>query len=308
MSFAMIPDIARHSEKFYYFYEIANEGSLQATARRLGVSAPSLSHAVKQLESVAEAPLFHRSKSGVTLTDAGEKLFVFCRKYFRELEEVQRLIEHPEQKATRKVKIGTFQSIALYFWPLLIDSMKSESNISLSITTNRSRAILEALLRREVDIALTVGALKHERLLKHELYKDEYAFYISSSWKKTELKQSDVHEHAILYIPDATDEDGKSLRQYLHSWGLIFRDEFELDSLEVIGEFVKRGYGVGILPTRVAKTFGNLLKPLKIEKLGTQKFGTHRFYLSYRDDLEIPQSLMRLLLDNAKKAAIQLNA
>jgi DNA-binding transcriptional LysR family regulator len=303
----MLPDIARHSEKFYYFFEIANEGSLQATARKLGISAPSLSHAVKQLETVAGIQLFSRSKNGVTLTDAGEKLFVFCRKYFREMEEVQRLMEHPNQQTKRKVKIGTFQSIALYFWPLLIDSMKYESNISLSITTDRSRAILEALMRREVDIALTVGALKHKKLLKHELYKDQYTFYVSNSWKKAELKKSETYQHAILYIPDAEDENGKSLRQYLHSWGLVFRDEFELDSLEVVADFVKRGYGVGILPTKVAKNFGNTIKPIKIEAVGAQKFGTHRFYLSYRDDLEMPQSLMRILLDNAKRAAMQLN-
>jgi DNA-binding transcriptional LysR family regulator len=304
----MLPEIAKHSEKFYYFYEIANEGSLQATARRLGVSAPSLSHAVKQLELVAGATLFHRSKSGVTLTPSGEVLYVFCRKYYREMEEVRRLIEHPDQKAIRKIKIGTFQSIALYFWPLLINSLKPEFNISLSITTDRSRAILEALLRREVDVALTVEAINHPKLIKHELYKDTYGFYVPTSWSKHELKAARLHEHSILYIPDAVDETGKSLRQYLHSWNLVFRDEFELDSLEVIGEFVKKGYGVGILPTKVAKTHGSSLKPLKIEGLGPSKFGKHRFFLSYRDDLDIPQSLMRLLLDSAKTAVENLNS
>jgi DNA-binding transcriptional LysR family regulator len=304
----MLPEIARHSEKFYYFYEVANEGSLQATARKLGISAPSLSHAIKQLESVAEAEFFSRSKSGVTLTEAGEKLYVFCRKYFREMEEVQRLIKHPEQKSLRKIKIGTFQSIALYFWPLLIDSLKAESEISLSIKTNRSRAIMEALVRREIDVALTVEGIKHEKLIKHEIYKDEYAFYIPSSWKKTELKRADIHQHAILYIPDATDEHGKSLLQYLHSWNLIFHDEFDLDSFEVVGEFVKKGYGVGVLPTKVAKTYGGKLRQIKIEGVEAPRFGTHRFFLSYRDDLDIPQSLMRHLLENAKKAALQFNS
>ncbi len=304
----MLPELARHSEKFYYFYEIANEGSLQATARKLGSTAPSLSHAVKQLESVTGTRLFERSKSGVTLTEAGEKLFVFCRKYFRELEEVQRLIEHPEQKSIRKIKIGTFQSIALYFWPLLIDSLKAESNILLSIKTDRSRAIIESLLKREIDVALTVEVLRHEKLIKHELYRDDYAFHVPSTWKKSELKYDAIHKHAILFIPDAIDESGKSLRQYLHSWGLNFRHEFELDSLEVIAEFVKKGYGIGILPTKVAKTHGGALKRLKIEGIAPARFGTHRFFLSYRDDLELPQGFMKHLLETAKRAAVQLNS
>lgn len=304
----MLPAIARHSEKFFYFYEIANEGSLQATARKLGISAPSLSHAVKQLEAVAGAQLFHRSQSGVTLTVAGEKLFAFCRKYYREMEEVQRLIAHPDDKSVRKLKIGTFQSIALYFWPLLIDSMAADAGLSFSITTNRSHAILEALLRKEVDIALTVGSPPHEKLIRHELYEDRYAFYVASTWEKAEMKQASLQEHALLYIPDAADEDAKSLRQYVRAWGLVFRDEFDLDSLEIVGEFVKRGYGIGILPSRVAKALGNALKPLNIDVLESQIFGCHRFYLSYRDDLEMPQTLVRLLLDTAKRATLQLNA
>lgn len=304
----MLPEIARHSEKFYYFYEIANQGSLQATARKLGTTAPSLSHAMKQLESVTGVSLFHRSKNGMTLTEAGEKLFVFCRKYFREMEEVQRLMEHPDQRALRKIRIGTFQSIALYFWPLLMDSIPANSQVSFSITTNRSQRILEALVRREIDIALTVETLKHDRLIRHELYKDEYAFYAPASWKRSEMKRAEVLQLTILYIPDAVDEDGKSIRQYLHGWNLIFKNEFELDSLEVVSEFVKKGYGIGILPTKVAKTHGGDLKLLKIEGLGSAKFGLHRFFLSYRDDLEISQSLMRILIDSAKKASVDLNS
>lgn len=304
----MIPEIARHSEKFYYFFEVANEGSLQATSRKLGVSAPSLSHAIKQLEAVTGSSLFERSKTGVVLTKAGQTLFAFCRKYFREMEEVQRLLEHPDQTKPRKIKIGTFQSIALYFWPRLIDSIPQDSPVSLSITTNRSRAILESLIRHEVDIALTVETIKHEKLIRHELYKDEYAFYAPAHWKLSEIKKDDISNISVLYIPDATDESGRSLRQYLHAWGLVFKDEFELDSLEVVTEFVKKGYGLGILPTKVAKNQGPHLRQIKIDGAGSLKFGQHRFYLSYRDDLEIPQSLMRILLNSAKKAAVELNS
>lgn len=303
----MLPEISRHSEKFYHFYEIANEGSLQAAARKLGLSAPSLSHAVKQLEEVTGVPLFHRHRSGVTLTQAGEQLFNFCRRYFRDLEDVQRSMEQSGKTSQRKIKIGTFQSIAIYFWPLLIDTIPAASPVSFSIMTNRSPRILEALLRHEVDVALTVETLKNNKLIHHELYKDEYAFYASRRWKRSEMKRSEVSQNSILFIPDAIDENGKSLRQYLHSWNLLFRDEFELDSLEVVSEFVKKGYGVGILPTKVAKTHAHDLKQIKMEGITPAKFGTHRFFLSYRNDLDLPKSLIEIILSSAKKASIELN-
>ncbi|RYZ61088.1 MAG: LysR family transcriptional regulator [Proteobacteria bacterium] len=65
----MLTDIAHHSEKFHYFYRIAKLQSLHAAARELKIAVPSLSHAVKTLETAAGAPLFFRSHSGVTLTN-----------------------------------------------------------------------------------------------------------------------------------------------------------------------------------------------------------------------------------------------
>lgn len=304
----MGPELARHSEKFYYFFEIANAGSLQSAARKIGTAAANLSQSIKVLEGAVGTPLFNRSKNGVTLTEAGEQLFLFCRKYFREIDELQRAMEHPDQAALKRIRIGTFQSIALYFWPLLMNSIKPEDGLSLSITTDRSRVIIELLLKKIIDVALTVETVNHEKIIKHELYKDEYAFYAPKSWQKTTLTKEEVRSLVVLYIPDALDENARSLRQYLHSWNLIFHDEFELDSFEVVCEFVKSGYGVGILPTQVAKSFKESLVLVSIEGLEQLTFGPHRFYLSYRDDLDLPQSAIKKLLKNAKSAAIQLNS
>lgn len=298
----MMSELAQHTEKFRYFYEIANEGTLQSTSRKLGISTPSLSYAIKQLEIVTGCTLFNRSKTGVTLTSSGEKLFIFCRRYYREMEETQQLMAQPGIVAKQRIRIGTFASKAIYFWPQLIELLKSHSNLSTSILTNRSQSILESLLNREIDLALTVGTIEQAKLISHQLYTDEYAFYIRASAKQVVLTQADLKNYVVLYIPDAKDEDKKSLRHYLRSLGLFFGDEFELDSFEVIGEFIKRNYGIGILPTKVAKTYGSSICPLKIKGMRTQKFGTHRFNLLYRTDLDLPQSVINLVHNAAKKA------
>lgn len=304
----MVPEIIRHTEKFYYFYEVACDEGLQSASRRIGISAPSLSYSIRQLESIIGTALFYRSKSGVKLTEAGEKLFVFCKKYFREIEDIQRSMTIPSEQILLKIRIGTFQSIALYFWPLLIDSLDKNSKFSLSISTDRSKVILESLIRKKIDLALTVETLKHEKIIKHELYRDEYAFYCSSNMKKSKFTRSDIKNLPILLIPDAIDENGKTLKQYLHSWNLVFKDEFELDSFEVIAKFTIKQYGIGILPTKVAKTYGKELKKINLEGTKVSSFGIHRFYLSYRNDLEIPQNIMKLFLNTAVRAVMQLNS
>lgn len=298
----MLPDLVHHTEKLFYFFEIAHQGSYQGTARKLGISAPTLSYSMRQLEGVMDVELFHRSQKGVTLTAAGEKLLAFCRRFYRDMEEMQLQIRNRSQTGIERLRVGTFPSIAIYFWPTLMEGLEEDPNLSLSITTDRSREIFESLVKRQIDIALTVEDFNHDNVVKHELYKDQYAFYAAANWKSSQLKADQVINHPILYIPDAIDQDRRTLRQHLYSWGLLFKDEFILDSFEVIGEFVRKGYGVGILPTKVAKIYGDSIKKLKVEGASSMSFGTHRFFLSYRSDLDIPQSLVTSFLTAAKRA------
>ena len=300
-------ELSRHTEKLFYFYEIANAGSLHACARKLGLSAPTLSYTIRQLEQVTGVQLFERGKTGMRVTEAGERLLIFCRKYFRELEEVEQLLLNPQDEPLTHVRVGTFQSIAIYLWPHLLESLKHYPTLSVSIMTNRSRVVLEALMKREIDLAVTVEAKGQAGMIRHELYRDEYAVYASNKFRQSKLKQQDMQNMVLMSIPDAVDENGLSLRQHVQSWDLHFREEFELDSFEVIAEFVKRGYGMGILPTKVAQTYGSKIKPLRLEGMRRTKFGPHRFFLSYRDDLDMPQSLMDLFLNSARTSVRQIS-
>lgn len=299
----MLPELAKHSEKLYYFYEVALMGGLQSSARKLGLSAPTISYAIKQLELVTNAQLFHRSKNGMTLTLAGEHLLIFCKKYFQELGEVEFLMKNPKHDPITRIKIGTFQSIAIYYWPYLLELLKSEPNISLSINTNRSSHVVESLINKEIDLALTVEGKQHPKLIRHELYTDEYCICASTKFKPNRITQKQAKDFILMYIPDAMDSEGLNLRRHLYMRNLEFKEVFDLDSFEVIAEFVKKNYGFGILPRKVTTGLRKTVKEIRIDGMAKKAFGKHRFFLTYRNDLDLPQSLMDLFVNAAFKAA-----
>ena len=72
-----------------YFNEIAKTSNLSRAAERLGVTQPTLSLALKRLEDTIGMPLMIRSKTGVQLTRAGQKLLT---KSLTILENSQRLL------------------------------------------------------------------------------------------------------------------------------------------------------------------------------------------------------------------------
>ncbi|MFJ6054834.1 LysR family transcriptional regulator [Streptomyces sp. NPDC092307] len=57
-----------------YFAAVAQEGSLTGAARQLFVSQPALTKQIRRLEDAIGVPLFARSRSGMTLTEAGREL------------------------------------------------------------------------------------------------------------------------------------------------------------------------------------------------------------------------------------------
>lgn len=81
------------------FAVIANQGSIRGAARELGLSAPSVSMALKQLEADVGLPLFLRTTRSMELTDAGRLLLKRTESPIAELklavESVQELVAIP---------------------------------------------------------------------------------------------------------------------------------------------------------------------------------------------------------------------
>lgn len=62
-----------------YFIALAESRSINEAARRLYVAQPSLTKALQHLEKELGVQLFHREKTGITLTQAGEKILPEAR-------------------------------------------------------------------------------------------------------------------------------------------------------------------------------------------------------------------------------------
>jgi molybdenum-dependent DNA-binding transcriptional regulator ModE len=62
-------------EQIGYFLALAAEGTFARAARRCGISQPSLTNAIKSLESALGACLFERTPTGSELTDFGRQMY-----------------------------------------------------------------------------------------------------------------------------------------------------------------------------------------------------------------------------------------
>ena len=65
-----------------YFWSVAREGSLRRAAEKLGVSQPSISAQMHQLEESLGTELFRKSGRSLVLTDAGRMVFNYAEDIF----------------------------------------------------------------------------------------------------------------------------------------------------------------------------------------------------------------------------------
>ena len=68
-------DITANLDRFRIFYQVAKIGNITKASEILFISQPAVSMTIKNLEEELETTLFIRSKKGVTLTKAGEKIY-----------------------------------------------------------------------------------------------------------------------------------------------------------------------------------------------------------------------------------------
>lgn len=94
---------------------VVETGSLRAAARRLGLTQPSLTKSLRQLEEQAGIPLLVRSKYGVTLTAAGERMVMHARSIEAEMLRTAQDLELLRGCAGNSISVGVALSAALDF-------------------------------------------------------------------------------------------------------------------------------------------------------------------------------------------------
>lgn len=138
-----------------YIYAVYQERSFSKAARRLYVSQPWLSAAVKKTEQELNAQIFDRSTSPISLTEEGEY-------YIRQIERIlsiQRDIkEHFSALSAASgahLRIGSSMFFCTYVLPRLLEEFQERyPNITLTFEEGCTTALFEQLREGTLDFVL----------------------------------------------------------------------------------------------------------------------------------------------------------
>lgn len=147
------------------FVAVAETGSLGRAARQVNLTQPSLSRQIQSMEDRLGQQLFERGTRGMALTPAGELLLPHARHLLFEMQNTR-----DELAALRGLRRGTVRigAVAAVMRTLVAETVgtmqQAAPNLKVELLEAVNDELFDALLTRQIDLAVTSGAITHPEL------------------------------------------------------------------------------------------------------------------------------------------------
>jgi len=141
------------------FVAVAEELHFGRAARRLHMTQPPLTQAVRGLESTLAVSLFERTRRSVALTPAGMALLEHARRLLKEADELPRLVRAAAEGLSGRLRLGFVSSIA--YGPLpewLRGFREAHPDVSLQLREATLDVQLQAFDADEIDAGFVLHA------------------------------------------------------------------------------------------------------------------------------------------------------
>lgn len=234
------------------FLVTAEEGSLSAAARALGMTQPTLSRQVDALEKELGLVLFERAGRGLFLTPSGFELLEHVRPMGEAASRVSLSASGQSQAIEGKIRITASEVYSAYLLPPILTKLHaSYPGIEIELVASNSPTDLR---RREADIAIRSFSSTDPDLIIRKLRDDNAYLYAAEAYLSRLEGLSTMADLARAEFLGFSNTD--LLMDGLNAHGLnLTKRNFPItcDSHFVQWELVKRGAGIGVITANIGE-------------------------------------------------------
>ncbi|HEY2791717.1 MAG TPA: LysR family transcriptional regulator [Micromonosporaceae bacterium] len=239
-----------------YFLAVVDARHFTRAAEAVGIAQPSLSQQIKALERDVGAPLFHRVRGNLTLTEAGQILLPIARRIVADAETARYEIRELSGLHRGRVRLGATPSLCTGLLPPMLASFrKAYPGIQLLISESGSRDLARSLVEGALDLALIIDSraaadpqLDTRRLLDEELVLIEPG---------PPAVAAPIPVTALEGLPLVMFREGYDLRDATlaacRAAGFEPTYAVEGGEMDAVLEFVRAGLGHAIVPSTVVR-------------------------------------------------------
>jgi LysR family hydrogen peroxide-inducible transcriptional activator len=231
------------------------EGSFVAAAEAIGVTQPTLSAGIKELEAALGAVLVERGRNGAALTDAGEQAAERAGRALAEVEELVRITKAAGKPFAGLFRLGAIPTIAPFLLPRAFPLLKKRfPELRLQLREDLTARLAEALRARTLDAALIALPYASPGIAAATVADDEFFLLAPRDHelaKRNDLTPDKLNAEEVLLL-----EDGHCLREHALAACRLPPGKRSADvgatSLHTLVQMVGGGMGVTLLPKLAA--------------------------------------------------------
>jgi DNA-binding transcriptional LysR family regulator len=180
-----------------YLVAVADERGIRRASRRLRLSQPSLSQALRQLEAELGVTLVLRSAQGVELTDAGSELVEYAREILDREAAARRAMRRRAEQRSCTLRVGLLAGIIAageLTAPILERFSEARPDVDVRLSDIGFFEMASPLLSGEVDVALVRAPLTHRGIHLTPLALDPRLVLVGSTHELAGVGRVDVED------------------------------------------------------------------------------------------------------------------
>ena len=244
----------RHLE---IFLAVAQEGKMGEAARKLHISQPTISQAIREIEGEYQVQLFERLSRKLYITEAGKTLLSYARHMVSLNQEMDRYLRYSASHLDLKVGASiTVGSCVLA--PLVRNMEQGSPGLQVQVYVENTRLIEEKILQSELDLGLVEGSVHSHDLICVPVVQDELVLVCAPSHPfgdRDFVDPQDLRGRSFLLR-----EDGSGTRalfqKSLAPYGVEVRAKWVCHSFNAILSAVEQGQGIGVISSLLVDRLG----------------------------------------------------
>lgn len=246
-------------DKLEFLLALAREKHFGRAAEACGVTQPTLSAGVKQIEDAFGVLLVNRGSRFQGFTPEGERVLDWARRIVGDARSMREEVHALKHGLSGRLRIAAIPTALAMMERLTTPYRARHPNVQFTIYSRTSVEILDLLENLEIDAG--VSYLENEplgRVSTVPLYRERYRLLTSAEaplGNRDSVTWAEVSQVPLcLLTPDM--QNRRIINRLLKSAGADARPALESDSMILLYSHVRTGRWASVMPARLADALG----------------------------------------------------
>jgi DNA-binding transcriptional LysR family regulator len=239
------------------FMIVVDQKGLTRAADYLGVTQPTISSALKRLETTVGVSLVDRRPGNFALTESGQLLYQECNAMFGVVSQIPGLLNKAKQHVSGHINIVmTSHVVSEHLDRVLHDFNADNPDVTYSISIAESSEVLNRLRQNRATMGVCLMRDPDPQLSARLLYRERFALYCGPRHRlfgKTQIKLAELRGENSVSFQTEVESGPLFLLAQLRERALLNPAVKGISAnLPEVRRMIVAGIGVGALPVHVA--------------------------------------------------------